>query len=220
MDLNKLTGNMLMEKKFWTTFIDDEAVLSGLYLIPSGAIDRQHPLNKDEVYYVVGGKANIEVEGEKFPIRERSIIYVEAGSDRHFTDVEETLLFLVIFSKAQPVPSPKKVQIFDYDDLELSVRSHKHVWNPFLEVPTLTLGLYELPKSEGGEDPLTNEICELYYVIKGEAEFTIGGEDVHVAPGSIMYLEDRIPHHFFSKSDEFEMLVFSESREQAGIIDP
>lgn len=213
MDMKKLTGMMLTEKKFWTTFIDDEAVMCGLYLIPKGTIDDQHPLNKDEVYYVVQGKANIEVEGKKYPIQEKSVVYVEAGSNRRFTDIEENMLFLVIFSKAQPVPTNTKVQVFQYDDLELAVRSDKHIWNPFLEVPTLTLGLYELPKSQGGEDALTNEICELYYVIKGEAEFTIAGQEVHVAPGSIMYLEERIPHHFFSKSDEFEMLVFSERAE-------
>ena len=40
----------------------------GMYLLPAGGQDAQHPHSADEVYIIERGRAQLEVEGEKFDV--------------------------------------------------------------------------------------------------------------------------------------------------------
>jgi mannose-6-phosphate isomerase-like protein (cupin superfamily) len=77
----------------------------------------------------------------------------------------------------------------------------------FLKVSDLSVGLYVLP--EGSEDPQSpHSEDEVYYVVSGKAQITVAEENRNVHPGSVVYVEKNVAHHFHSIEEELTILVF------------
>ena len=77
----------------------------------------------------------------------------------------------------------------------------------FLKVPDLSMGLYVLPA--GGIDPQSPHTeDEVYYVVSGTAQITVADETRQVQPGSIVYVEKNVAHHFHSIEEDLTLLVF------------
>lgn len=77
----------------------------------------------------------------------------------------------------------------------------------FLKVPDLSMGLYVLPA--GGTDPQSPHTeDEVYYVVSGTAQITVADETRQVQPGSIVYVEKNVAHHFHSIEEDLTLLVF------------
>ena len=74
---------------------------TGLYALPAGGTDGQQPHNKDEVYYVIEGRAGITIDSETYPVEPGSVIFVAAHAEHRFHDIEEDLQLLVFFSEAE-----------------------------------------------------------------------------------------------------------------------
>jgi len=70
----------------------------GLYVLAAGQPDLQQPHTEDEVYYVVDGSAQIEVAGERQAVRPGSVVFVAAGVDHRFHDIEKDLKVLVFWA--------------------------------------------------------------------------------------------------------------------------
>jgi mannose-6-phosphate isomerase-like protein (cupin superfamily) len=64
----------------------------------AGEVDTQTPHTEDEVYYVVSGRARITVAGETEDVTAGSIVFVAAGVEHRFHDIEEDLLTLVFWA--------------------------------------------------------------------------------------------------------------------------
>lgn len=77
------------------------ALSMGLYVLPADGIDPQQPHGEDEVYYVLSGRAVIQVEGDEIPVQPGSTIYVAAGADHRFHSIEDELRMLVFFAPAE-----------------------------------------------------------------------------------------------------------------------
>ena len=73
----------------------------GLYQLKAGERDPQSPHNEDEVYYVVEGRAKIQVGEELRPVQAGSIVYVAAQVPHKFIEIEEDLQILVFFAPAE-----------------------------------------------------------------------------------------------------------------------
>jgi mannose-6-phosphate isomerase-like protein (cupin superfamily) len=73
----------------------------GVYRLPAGGVDPQEPHSEDEVYYVVSGRARIEVADEVSPIEPGDVVFVEREVDHRFVDIEEELVVLVFFAPAE-----------------------------------------------------------------------------------------------------------------------
>jgi quercetin dioxygenase-like cupin family protein len=86
----------------WLPFLEVSTMTMGLYVLPEDGVDHQEPHEQDEVYYVVGGRAMIEVEGESRQVKAGSVVYVKANADHRFFNIEEELKVLVFFSAAAP----------------------------------------------------------------------------------------------------------------------
>lgn len=77
----------------------------------------------------------------------------------------------------------------------------------FLHVPSMSIGLYELPS--GGTDPQQPHTeDEAYYVVSGKAVISVDGEDRSVQSGSIIYVAANIEHRFHSIEEDLTILVF------------
>lgn len=80
----------------------------GTYSIPAGGLDDQTPHGEDEIYVVRSGRGRL-VSGEgSLPVGPGSVIYVAAGEEHRFTDIEEDLAILVLF--APPYRSRRQAQ--------------------------------------------------------------------------------------------------------------
>lgn len=77
------------------------ALSAGVYRLPAGGDDRQHPHTEDEVYYVAAGRAVLEVNGRDHPVEPGSVAFVEAGASHRFHRISEDLTLLVVFGPAE-----------------------------------------------------------------------------------------------------------------------
>jgi len=73
----------------------------GVYVLEAGATDLQSPHTEDEVYYVIRGRARIEVGDEDRPVGAGSIVFVPADVPHRFQAIEDELVVLVAFGPAE-----------------------------------------------------------------------------------------------------------------------
>lgn len=98
-ELDSLVSTLEASEKPWLPFINGENVLTGIYSLKAGAIDKQQPHGTDEVYYVVSGKGKFRVEDEERSIQAGSILFVKAHASHNFFDIVEDLVMVVFFDK-------------------------------------------------------------------------------------------------------------------------
>lgn len=84
--------------KAYVEFLRSAALSAGVYRLRAGQPDLQSPHTEDEIYYVVAGKAHIQVSGEDEPIESGQIAFVPANAEHHFHSITEDLVLLVVFA--------------------------------------------------------------------------------------------------------------------------
>lgn len=89
-------------ERSYLPFVNIATMDLGIYSLPKGGTDSQSPHALDEIYYVLSGKAKIDIAGTSHAVKQGSIILVAAGAEHKFLEIEEDLDLLVFFSKAQP----------------------------------------------------------------------------------------------------------------------
>ncbi len=81
----------------------------------------------------------------------------------------------------------------------------------FLDVPTLSLGVYVLPH-DAVDQQSPHDRDEVYYVLSGRAQFQIGegdsAESQPVQSGSVLFVKAQVPHRFHTITEDLEILVF------------
>jgi mannose-6-phosphate isomerase-like protein (cupin superfamily) len=87
----------------YAEFLRRPGLSMGIYHLPVGGNDPQHPHSADEIYVVLGGRATLEVEGERLDVAPGRVVSVDVGADHRFVDVMEDLQVLVVFA---PPDSP------------------------------------------------------------------------------------------------------------------
>ena len=87
----------------YAEFLRRPGISMGIYHLPVGGRDPQHPHSADEVYVVLAGRAVLEVEGERLEMQRGRVVSVDIGADHRFVDVTDDLSVLVVFA---PPDSP------------------------------------------------------------------------------------------------------------------
>jgi mannose-6-phosphate isomerase-like protein (cupin superfamily) len=82
----------------YNEFLRRRGMSLGLFVLPVGAEDRQHPHTADEVYIVLKGRGTLRVVDQNVQVKAGSIISVDHGEEHHFVDVTEDLKILVVFA--------------------------------------------------------------------------------------------------------------------------
>jgi mannose-6-phosphate isomerase-like protein (cupin superfamily) len=72
-----------------------------IYHLNADEPDRQSPHTEDEIYYVLSGEGVIDIAGEAYPLKPRTIIFVEKQVEHRFRDYPEGLTLLVVFAPAR-----------------------------------------------------------------------------------------------------------------------
>jgi mannose-6-phosphate isomerase-like protein (cupin superfamily) len=100
-ELDELEAARVASGRRYHEFISVPDLSGGLYVLEAGATDPQSPHDEDELYVVMSGRAKVNVAGEARPITAGSVIFVGAGVDHRFHDIEERLVLLVMFGPAE-----------------------------------------------------------------------------------------------------------------------
>ena len=87
--------------KLYLEFLRVPAMSAGVYVLPKGSADPQKPHREDEMYYVVRGRARMQIDSDHAEVRPGSVIFVEAELEHRFYDIEEELEVLVFFAPAE-----------------------------------------------------------------------------------------------------------------------
>ena len=97
-DTGSLVDSMAGNPVEYLEFIKKDSLSSGIYHLKAGATDPQSPHEEDEIYYVLQGTASFTASSEPVTIVPGSILYVAAGEQHRFHDIEEDLTLLVFFA--------------------------------------------------------------------------------------------------------------------------
>ena len=83
-------------------FLRVPSLSCGIYSLPAGAKDLQSPHDEDEVYYVLEGRARLNVSGVEEVVGPGSLLYVRSTSKHSFVEIEEDITLLVFFASGGP----------------------------------------------------------------------------------------------------------------------
>ncbi|MEM9177332.1 MAG: cupin domain-containing protein [Myxococcota bacterium] len=96
---------------------------------------------------------------------------------------------------------------FDLAKVVATAESQETPYLEFLRVPTLSAGIYTL--AAGATDTqTTHDEDEVYFVLKGRARITLGGQPQEVGQGSILYVPADTEHEFNEITEDLSLLVF------------
>jgi mannose-6-phosphate isomerase-like protein (cupin superfamily) len=82
----------------WREFLRAGMFSAGVYRLSAGETDHQTPHAEDEIYYVLAGRAELEVEGKRQAVGPGSIAFVAKLAEHRFVDIAADLELLVIFA--------------------------------------------------------------------------------------------------------------------------
>jgi mannose-6-phosphate isomerase-like protein (cupin superfamily) len=97
-DLNRQRAG---ENKVYLEFLRVPALSAGVYVLTKGGVDPQKPHREDEMYYVVRGRAHMQIGSDHAEVRTGSVIFVKAELEHRFYDIQEELEVLVFFAPAE-----------------------------------------------------------------------------------------------------------------------
>ena len=100
-ELTQIISQRADSNKLYLEFLKVPDLSMGLYVLPAGGTDPQSPHTEDEVYYVVSGRAKIQVADEDREVQSGSIVYVAKNVEHRFHSIEEELTVLVFFAPAE-----------------------------------------------------------------------------------------------------------------------
>lgn len=120
-DLAALTARLTDSGGTWLPFLDRRSLSCGIYKLAKGAKDAQSPHALDEVYFVIEGRAKLDIAGTRHAADRGAVLFVAAGVPHHFVDIEADLTTLVFFSNARPTrggmaAGPKPTEPTPYDE--------------------------------------------------------------------------------------------------------
>jgi mannose-6-phosphate isomerase-like protein (cupin superfamily) len=99
-DLAEVKSRLKGEAVEYLEFLNVPAISCGLYALQAGSKDMQAPHDEDEVYFVLEGKARMQLGAEEREVRPGSLLYVQAATEHCFFEIEEDMLLLVLFASS------------------------------------------------------------------------------------------------------------------------
>jgi quercetin dioxygenase-like cupin family protein len=100
-DISELQKRREAAEKLYLEFLRVPAMSAGVYTLAAGSADPQKPHKEDEMYYVVRGKARMQVGPQDQPIWAGSVIFVAANVEHRFHSITEELTVVVFFAPAE-----------------------------------------------------------------------------------------------------------------------
>jgi mannose-6-phosphate isomerase-like protein (cupin superfamily) len=87
--------------KPYLEFLREPAISAGLYTLPVSSTDLQQPHTEDEVYIVLEGLAQIQIDDQDYPVKTGDTIFVPALKEHRFHSILAQLRMIVVFAPAE-----------------------------------------------------------------------------------------------------------------------
>ena len=100
-ELDELAAEQAHEGRAYFEFLRSGSMSVGVYRLPAAGTDGQEPHAEDELYYVLSGRAVVQVGEEERPVKRGSFVFVGAEVPHHFHSIDEDLSLLVFFAPAE-----------------------------------------------------------------------------------------------------------------------
>ena len=100
-ELAEIARRAAVNERSYLEFLRRESMSAGLYVLEAGDVDAQSPHNEDELYFVLGGEASLEIDGDVQPVTAGSAAFVAAHVPHRFVDITRRLEVLVFFAPAE-----------------------------------------------------------------------------------------------------------------------
>jgi quercetin dioxygenase-like cupin family protein len=89
-----------MEKdEYFLDFLNTKSLEAGIIRLREDQKDSQTSHVLDELYYVIKGEGNINIDGKASKVHTGSVVFVPANQDHNFYGNKEELVVLYVFSK-------------------------------------------------------------------------------------------------------------------------
>jgi len=99
------------------------------------------------------------------------------------------------------------MDIYALEQLQAARTGAGRLYHEFIRTHDLSVGLYELAAgSVDPQGPHTED--EVYHVISGRAQITVGSDEAPVGPGSVVFVAADVVHRFHDISEDLSVLVF------------
>ena len=99
-DVAKIIESMADKPVEYKEFLRVPTLSCGIYRLVAGSQDMQTPHDEDEMYYVVEGRARVQVGDEIQEVSPGTVLYVRASASHSFFEIEEDMTLLVFFASA------------------------------------------------------------------------------------------------------------------------
>lgn len=100
-ELAEIASRAAASTRPYLEFLRRDSMSAGLYVLQPGDVDAQSPHSEDELYFVLGGEASLEIDGDVQPVTAGSAAFVAASVPHCFVDIRERLEVLVFFAPAE-----------------------------------------------------------------------------------------------------------------------
>ena len=90
----------------WVEHLRVADLSCGTYSIPAGGEDPQEPHTEDELYVCTRGLATLWTPSGSTAVRAGTVVFVPAGEEHRFVDVEQDLTVFVVFGPAEDSRKP------------------------------------------------------------------------------------------------------------------
>lgn len=114
---------------------------------------------------------------------------------------------ITIAMTAQGQNLKKGWQAFELNDLIEERNKSNSSYLKFLDVKSMSMGLYELPK-DAVDKQQPHSLDESYYIISGKAILKVGEDEIPVKEGSTVFVKAQVPHSFVNIEEDLRILVF------------
>jgi mannose-6-phosphate isomerase-like protein (cupin superfamily) len=96
-DLEQL-GKLAVQAQPYYEIMRRRGMSLGLYVLPAGSTDQQHPHASDELYVIMQGSGTLRVREQDREVRPGSVLSVDHGEQHKFVDITDDLHILVVFA--------------------------------------------------------------------------------------------------------------------------
>jgi mannose-6-phosphate isomerase-like protein (cupin superfamily) len=97
-DQDELEKRFASAPKPYHEFLRRPGMSLGMYTLPAGGVDHQHPHKIDEVYIILKGRGKLRVADNELEVGPGCIVSVDHGEEHRFVSIAEDLHMLVVFA--------------------------------------------------------------------------------------------------------------------------
>jgi len=98
------------------------------------------------------------------------------------------------------------MDVFDLAQIVGGHSENGELYHEFFKAKRVSVGLYGLKAGETApHSPHTED--EIYYIVSGAGTIEIDGEHREVSAGSVIYVEEHVPHRFHTITEDLSIIV-------------